>query len=588
MYAHARALRSLVGLAVLLVAPSARAFCAQNCSLQNIDTICLKVSFQCISLPFGGGYCAPYSIQYGAIGMACEPDADPCTADVCGSTTDGNGMTVPSGQCTHVPNGGFVCSGACYQSGCCDNPNSCAAGFVCNGPGGACVCPGGQYACGSSCIPNGTCCDNPNNCGGGMACPGAGGSCNCPAATPRDCGGTCYAGQCCVNGDCPQPSGPGTGTCSAPGGTCSMQCSGGYKLCGTSCIPVGNCCVDDDCPDDAANRKHGVCNGGSCGLACDTGYPKACGLTCIPQGQCCTSSECTTPPSGCYVVAGTCVAGTCQYALNNGAACNADGTKCTPNDRCMNGTCVADTANLVKCVRRPCHTAPACNPATGNCEDSVVGGACGGDGCTLSGTCSGGVCSGATKDCSSLGGPCATGICDPAIADTSANCTTVNVLNGTPCAASDKCQLQAECSGGACIGTPKVCESSDPCRAASCDPATGECVENQVPAGTACSMVEPDGCQAAASCDSAGTCVPSSVPDGTPCVAQDCLATGVCVTGACICAGAPDLGISVGMEQGGPPPPSDGCALPASPVTASAPLTLLVLAGLARALRRRR
>jgi len=78
------------------------------------------------------------------------------------------------------------------------------------------------------------------------------------------------------------------------------------------------------------------------------------------------------------------------------------------------------------------------------------------------------------------------------------------------------------------------------------------------------------------------------VPDGTPCVAQDCLASGVCVTGACICAGAPDLGVAVGMEQGGPPPPSDGCALPAAPVTSGAPLTLLVLAGFARALRRRR
>src|SRR4029078_349043 len=131
--------------------------------------------------------------------------------------------------------------------------------------------------------------------------------------------------------------------------------------------------------------------------------------------------------------------------------CNADDTKCTPNDTCMNGTCLADTANAVKCVQRPCHTPPVCHATTGNCDDTVVTGACGGNNCTAAGTCSAGTCSGATKDCSSLSCPCSTGICDPSIGDPSANCAKITVLHGTACTLADKCMLMTECSGGVCV-----------------------------------------------------------------------------------------------------------------------------------------
>jgi hypothetical protein len=391
-----------------------------------------------------------------------------------------------------------------------------------------------------------------------------------------------------VNSDCPQPTGPGVGVCSSAGGTCSITCNPGYKQCGTACIPAAACCVDDDCPDDGPNHKHGVCAAGVCTQACDAGYPKTCGPACIPQGQCCTSAECTTPPNGCYIAAGTCANGACSYAFNNGAACNADNTKCTPNDRCMNGTCVADTANAVKCVKRECHSAPTCNPSTGNCEDSVTTGACGGNSCTGPGTCSGGVCSGVTKDCSALDGPCTSGLCDPLAIDPGKNCTPVNVANGTPCAAADKCLLQTACSGGVCLGTPKVCESSDPCRAAACDPATGACVEHQVPAGTACSMVDPGACAATSTCDAEGRCVPSSVPDGTPCTVEDCVAAAVCVTGACVCGGSVDLGTGADLGEGGAAG-GEGCAMAAAPLARTAPLVLLFLmAAVARVARRRR
>jgi hypothetical protein len=204
----------------------------------------------------------------------------------------------------------------------------------------------------------------------------------------------------------------------------------------------------------------------------------------------------------------------------------------------MNGTCVADTANLVKCVQRECHTAPACNKTTGDCQDTVISGACGGNGCTPAGTCASGACSTAnqTKSCTNLDDGCHVGACDPA----SGNCAAVNKANGTVCQVADKCQQSAVCSGGVCLGTAKQCDPSGPCRVPMCNGSTGECEETIAPMGTACDI--GDGCTQNATCDAVGNCSGSPTPDGTPCDKAGCAETAACVSGMCTCLSLPDFG----------------------------------------------
>lgn len=479
-----------------------------------------------------------------ATGLACTADANPCTTDVCDATA----------SCTHNnATGGSACNNMCIAPGtCCANPNSCGGGRTCSGNGGTCGCPAGQFDCAGTCISTATCCNAPNSCAGGKTCSAIGGTCACPAGK-YDCGGTCVANATCCNApdNCPPPSGGnGTSSCGSPGGSCVLACAATFKACGASCIPQAQCCVDTDCPNDAPHHRHGVCGGGGvCSYGCDKDLAdpsnpatnfKACGTTCITIAACCTSAECTTAPNGCYKTQGACSMGSCTYSYNDGASCNADNDACTPNDKCQSGTCVADTANAVTCIRRECHSAPTCNKTTGNCDDTVATGACGGDGCSTStGTCSTGTCSVPSKDCTASNGVCKVGVCDPA-QPFGGSCTATNKLNGLACTLADKCLLATACNGGDCVGTPKLCTPSAVCRVALCNSSTGSCEEALAPVGTSC--VAAGACVQNAACDASGNCVGDIVPDGNPCEKAGCSGTASCVTGMCICIDRPDFG----------------------------------------------
>jgi MYXO-CTERM domain-containing protein len=262
------------------------------------------------------------------------------------------------------------------------------------------------------------------------------------------------------------------------------------------------------------------------------------------------------PPSVCFATQGTCNNNLCAYSYADGAACDADGDKCTPNDSCKSGTCVADTDHLVRCIQRPCHTAPACNKTTGNCDDAAIPdgvGKCGGDGCTPKGDCTGGTCSTAaqTIDCSALDTQCAAGLCDPTKPGSGAEkCGAQNVVNGTACDLADKCLQSPACSGGTCVGTPKACDPSLACHVAMCNSTTGDCDEAVAPLGTACGT--PSSCKQNATCDANGNCGGDPVPDGSPCQMLDCATTAACVSGACVCLmSASTDGLGNGDTDGG-------------------------------------
>ncbi|MEO6952591.1 MAG: MYXO-CTERM sorting domain-containing protein [Polyangia bacterium] len=511
--------------------------------------------------------------------IACSTDNNPCTADYC----DGNGncahtATNENGACT---DDGNACTNDVCQAGTCQHV---ANANPCTDDGNACtndVCQAG------SCqhVANANACTNDSNVCTTDVC--SGGQCthNNPTGG-KVCGAQCIAqAACCQNSDCAGINN-GSGVCSGPGGSCSVTCNGGYKQCGSQCIPSNACCTDSDCPGNTANHQHGVCGASACVFACDAGY-KVCGATCIAQASCCASSDCVTPPSGCYKSAGTCTSGACSYAYNDGAACNADSDACTPNDTCKTGACVADSAHTVKCVQRDCHSAPACNKSTGNCDDSNVanGTACGGNGCTATvGSCSNGSCSSTPKDCSAQTTDCTLGACD-AKAAVGAPCTTSNKPNGTACNLADKCLIGPACSGGACTGTKKACAPSGACRISECNSTSGDCEETVAPAGTSCSV--PGACTQNATCDSNGNCNGDPVPDGAPCD-DDACATATCVSGACSCVTSPDFGATP-IDGGGETKPKDSKGCSAAPGSAGGTLPgFLLLAGAFLIVRRRR
>jgi hypothetical protein len=96
----------------------------------------------------------------------------------------------------------------------------------------------------------------------------------------------------------------------------------------------------------------------------------------------------------------------------------------------------------------------------GNCLDTMSDdfncGSCGndcasGDLCVLESFCQAGSCTaGEQVDCSWMNGECSTGSCNPQTGE----CVEQNVANNTPCDDLDACTTNDVCSAGSCAGTP--------------------------------------------------------------------------------------------------------------------------------------
>ena len=149
-----------------------------------------------------------------------------------------------------------------------------------------------------------------------------------------------------------------------------------------------------------------------------------------------------------------------------------------------------------------------------------------GDVCVVNTTCKGGVCAGDPKDC-----------------DDSNSCTAdlclayqgcVNKSVDKPCDDNDPCTLSDACKDGACAGIPRLCDSGLPCRIASCNPNTGDCVNDKFePEGKVCDDADP--CTKKDACDAKGTCAgvefgPGDCDDSNPCTVDSCKK----VSGGCV------------------------------------------------------
>lgn len=272
----------------------------------------------------------------------------------------------------------------------------------------------------------------------------------------------------------------GTGGASAGGGeasttttvgqggastTTSSSSSGGAEPCGgvdCAAIPTPACArsvcnqATDQC--EVVDEDDGV--------ACDDGL--FCTINTVCQGGVCTGGEentCGVTPSGCEVVTCDESSQTCAATPGN------EGAPCTPADPCqLMGTCAGGT-----CVGAPkdcsfvplpseCFV-PACNPMSGVCE--AIPGNDGqpcldGDLCTVGTVCAAGSCGGGSPvDCTSAGDACNAGVCNPASGQCEAQPANdgMSCDDGSACTAGDVCAM-GTCSGmstGAACGTPDGC-----------------------------------------------------------------------------------------------------------------------------------
>lgn len=499
----------------------------------------------------------------------------------------------PAGGCVYGPrpNGspcsdGNMCtrSDTCQQGACMPgSPVVCAPLDQCHMVG---VCSPQTGACSDPPKPNGTNCNDGKDCTRGEKCnAGActGGTVECPALGQCHLPGACdAAGKCttptkpdndpcndinactspdrCIGGVC---MGQGLITCPPPPNDChdegvchfeSGECFYGTKplstpcndgmLCtyGDACAVGGVCrgtpivCMDDEFADRECDGTQSCKVTPKPGAACDDG--NACTRGDVRRGDgSCAGMPYTCEAQGCIVNSRCDGNGGCiQEARPDGFPCDADGSKCTPMDRCQGGVCVRDP-QPVTCVIRDCNRA-SCNPATGNCEYAATSNEpCGVTGCFSTGTCQNGTCSGVPKDCSNLDGPCSTGICDAR----TGGCVATHKPNGMSCDPGGMCAAGAVCAFGVCQPAPAACPAPmGPCKLVSCDPATGACVERDKAVGASCDP--KTACMGPGDCDDRGRCRGAPAANGAACTTS-AGAIGLCAAGSCAAVGGPDGGV---------------------------------------------
>ena len=499
-----------------------------------------------------GGSCAPC-----AAGTECISDAD-CASRVC---TESGACAEPTcsdgvrnGRESGVDCGAESECGPCAVDAQCGDDYDCQT-FVCDAQTNTCMAATCTDAvqngdetgvdCGGNCGPcaAGTACSDAADCASGV-CTDAG-ECAAPTCsdgtrngneTGVDCGGTCPDG--CPNGaacelrtDC-QSEQCVTNVCIADHcnndsldaalGETGVDCGGpDCAACpddagcteGSDChsgVCVNGACAAPTCSDNFQNQDEtGVDCGGSCPEGC------AAGADCSEAGDC-ASGVCST---------GKCQVGTCSDGVQNqdetdvdcGGACDgcgsddgcwSDGCACASGEDCASGICGGSTGACNPETTTCTCAAPSCTDALQNGAetDTDCGGSCDpcpeGAGCSVSGDCQSGVCS---------GGACQAPTCSDSVANGQETGTDCGGPTCGACADGQGCLEDRDCTSGFCNTETQTCAP------ASCN----DDEQNGAETDTDCGGADCPGCPADRGCSVDSDCT-SDVCDGNICQAPTC------------------------------------------------------------------
>ncbi len=477
----------------------------------------------------------------------------------------------------------------CEEQSCIPKPGGCtsdaecvAAGLICDVANGTCVecvestdCPTGEYCLEGKCL-EWMCTPDAKWCNGttAMGCNSDGSA----LALTEQCDdqSLCTQGDACVNGECAQGTPKlcddgnpcTTDGCDAETG-CYYQNSDGDCDDGTDCtegdhceagqcVPgdlVCDCLLDSDCKllndDDLCNGSLHCVNGfciidPTTKVTCDTSEDPCLTISCnpgsgecmeipVPDGEECDDGSACTQDDVCQdgtcegtaldcddsnpcTVDGCLDAQGCINAPTSGGNCD-DGSKCTSPDTCKDGVCIG---TKIDCEDgNPC-TANKCLPNSG-CHSEVLSGPCeDGDLCTTNDECLDSVCKGVALVCEDDGNFCTNDYCDPAV-----GC--VHEPNTLPCDDGNACTLSDHCVQGECVPGELLfqCDDNNPCTTDSCNADSGECIHtaNAQPCDDGDPCTEGDSC--------ANTiCIPGApkdCDDSNVCTQDQCNAQGKCV-----------------------------------------------------------
>lgn len=436
---------------------------------------------------------------------------------------------------------GDSCS--CDASNC---PNGCCAGNVCTMPSAAGACGTGGVACSPCPVESTDRCTE--------------GACRCGAELPCGSGYRCEAGTCVSTGGpaCTGPSGCVTppGQCFETQGICGVDgvCTYARKGAGAGCNDGDSCTDLDACdglgacvgtprvcntPGGVCRESSGTCLGGSClyalvapGTGCNDGNACTTGDSCNDSGACGgTQLSCNSPPGQCHQAAGSCSDGSCNYPYkNSGATCD-DGNACTTGDTCNGTGGCAGTAMV-------CNSPPTqCHQATGTCSAGTCtyalkspGSLCNdGNACTTSDTCNAaGACGGTAMVCNSPPTQChqTAGSCSGGTCGYALK-TPGSVCNdGNACTTSDTCNAAGACGGSAvtCDSPPGQCyQAAGTCSGGTC----GYAPKNS---GATCN--DNNACTTSDVCNGSGGCGGTAIVCNSP-PSQCHQAVGSCSGGTC-------------------------------------------------------
>ena len=434
-------------------------------------------------------------------------DADPCTADACGSGPGGcTHQTLPNGS---VCNDGDKCTenDICLQQKCapgamkgCSDGNSCTVD--------ACVPATG---CTATVLDSVACVAGANLCSVGAVC--AQGMCKAGAQVACDDGAPCTADACDPDtGKCGHVALVGAATCN-DGNVCTQAdvCVGG------TCTGAGTACSDGKaCTWDACHPKQGCVHVAATGPPCDDGnactWGDACsGGVCLaaapkvcPAGPACTVAQCQAP------------AGTCTSKLaTDGAACE-DSDACTQGGACAGGLCKGASVGCGD--GNPC-TLDLCEAATGCVHVATAAPCDDGAGCTEGDTCQGGACVPETAKACNDGNACTIDSCSGLAG------VCGHAAGAGPCSDGNPCTLADACTATACRGTPLTCNDGNPCTQDACG-AAGACIAlaNGDPCNDGNACTTHDACKAKVCAPG----LPVDCGDGEPCTVDSCQADGSC------------------------------------------------------------
>lgn len=318
-------------------------FCGANCSGagdcgagEMCITVSSRIPAQCIRVSGGAPSCA------GVTPMGCTGDGDCEPDEMCVLSSGACVSRPPTGTgplgspCTE---GSMCMSGVCFNELCSEtcealNPDSCPAGFYCNGQAVA-------------------------SCGDGLCLPGSAGG----AALGATCtNNTDCQSIFCASGRCSEPCIPGGAAVCPADYACQTTAIAGCGACQPERAQLGDPCeINEDC---------------ASGLCATDGTNSFCTALCAPEdpGSCGPGFECRMegPVAVCVPGAGGL------------------GAMCATNDECLSGICATEGGTSY-CTRL-CDASETCPPrfscveASGEtrvCRPATVGGGCG---CSAAGT----------------------------------------------------------------------------------------------------------------------------------------------------------------------------------------------------------